>query len=80
MEKICEHIDHVCQIAGNAKHVGIGTDLDGGFGNEQTPMDLDSVTDLHSLVAPLAARGYSPEDIDNIFSGNFLRFLGEHLR
>jgi len=80
MEKICEHIDHVCQIAGNAKHVGIGTDLDGGFGNEQTPMDLDSVTDLHSLVAPLAARGYSPEDIDSIFSGNFLGFLREHLR
>jgi len=80
LEKICEHIDHVCQIAGNAKHVGMGTDLDGGFGNEQTPMDLDSVTDLHSLVAPLKARGYSPEDIDNIFSGNFLRFLGEHLR
>jgi membrane dipeptidase len=80
MEKICEHIDHVCQIAGNAKHIGIGTDLDGGFGNEQTPMDLDSVTDLHSLVAPLVARGYSPEDIDSIFSGNFLRFLREHLR
>jgi membrane dipeptidase len=80
LEKICEHIDHVCQIAGNAKHVGMGTDLDGGFGNEQTPMDLDSVTDLHSLVAPLAARGYSREDIDSIFSGNFLRFLREHLR
>jgi membrane dipeptidase len=57
MEKICEHIDHVCQIAGNAKHVGIGTDLDGGFGNEQTPMDLDSVTDLHSLVAPPGGAG-----------------------
>jgi len=80
LEKICEHIDRVCQIAGNAKHVGIGTDLDGGFGTEQTPMDLDSVTDLHSLVGPLAARGYSPADIDNIFSGNFLRFLGENLR
>ena len=80
LEKICEHIDRVCQIAGNAKHVGIGTDLDGGFGTEQTPMDLDSVTDLHSLVGPPAARGYSPADIDNIFSGNFLRFLGENLR
>ncbi len=79
LEKICEHIDHVCQIAGNANHVGIGSDLDGGFGNEQTPMDLDSVTDLHSLVPALASRGYSPADIDNIFSGNFLRFLREHL-
>jgi membrane dipeptidase len=80
LEKICEHVDHVCQIAGNAKHVGIGTDLDGGYGTEQTPMDLDSVTDLHSLVAPLAARGYSATDLDNIFSGNFLRFLRENLR
>jgi membrane dipeptidase len=79
LEKICEHIDHVCQIAGNANHVGIGTDLDGGFGNEQTPMDLDSVADLHSLIPTLASRGYSAADIDNIFSGNFLRFLREHL-
>ena len=80
LEKICEHIDHVCQIAGNAKHVGIGTDLDGGYGTEQTPMDLDSIADLHSLVAPLTARGYSPDDMDGIFSGNFLRFLVERLR
>ena len=80
LEKICEHIDHICQIAGNAKHAGIGTDLDGGYGTEQTPMDLDSVADLHSLEAPLTARGYSPADIDNIFSGNFLRFLRENLR
>ncbi|MBS1830941.1 MAG: membrane dipeptidase [Acidobacteria bacterium] len=80
MEKICEHIDHICQIAGNARHVGIGTDLDGGYGTEQTPMDLDSIADLHSLAAPLAARGYAAEDIDGIFSGNFLRFLSEHLQ
>ena len=80
MEKICEHIDHICQIAGNAKHVGIGTDLDGGYGTEQTPMDLNSIADLHSLAAPLAARGYSVEDIEGIFSGNFLGFLQRHLR
>lgn len=79
IERICDHIDHICQIAGNANHVGIGTDLDGGYGNEQTPMDLDSVTDLLSLVPSLTARGYSPADIENIFSGNFLRFLCEHL-
>jgi len=80
MEKICEHIDHVCQIAGNAKHVGMGTDLDGGYGTEQTPMDLDSIADLTSLAQPLASRGYSREDIDGIFSGNFLRFLRERLQ
>lgn len=80
LEKIIEHVDHICQIAGNARHVGIGSDLDGGYGTEQTPMDLDSIADLTSLAGPLASRGYSAEDIDGIFSGNFLRFLREHLR
>lgn len=78
--KICEHIDHICQIAGNAKHVGFGTDLDGGFGTEQTPMDLNSIADLQSLAGPLAARGYSAADIEGIFSGNFLSFLQRNLR
>jgi membrane dipeptidase len=80
MEKICEHIDHICQIAGNARHVGIGTDLDGGYGTEQTPMDLDSIADLHKLIGPLESRGYSEDDIQGIFHGNFLRFLRENLR
>jgi membrane dipeptidase len=80
MEKICEHIDHISQIAGNARHVGIGTDLDGGYGTEQTPMDLNSIADLTSLVEPLCRRGYSTEDIEGIYSGNFLRFLRENLR
>lgn len=80
IEKICEHIDHICQIAGNARHVGIGTDLDGGFGNDQTPMDLDSIADLVKMGQPLLKRGYSSEDIDGIFRGNFLRFLRENLK
>ncbi len=80
MEKICEHIDHICQLAGNARHVGIGTDLDGGFGTEQTPIDLDSIADIARLAQPLAERGYSREDIDGIFHGNFLRFLRQHLK
>ncbi len=75
LEKICEHIDHICQLAGNARHVGIGTDLDGGYGTEQTPMDLDSIADLARLDGLLAARGYKPGDIEGIFHGNFVRFL-----
>jgi membrane dipeptidase len=80
IEKICEHIDHICQLAGNARHVGIGTDLDGGYGTEQTPMDLDSIADIATLVGPLTKRGYTSTDIDGIFHGNFLRFLREHLK
>ena len=75
IEKICEHIDHICQLAGNATHVGIGSDLDGGFGTEQTPLDLDSIADLAKLGDLLAARGFKPADIEGIFHGNFVNFL-----
>lgn len=75
LEKICDHIDHICQLAGNTRHVGIGTDLDGGYGTEQTPLDVDSIADLANLDGLLAARGYKPADIEGIFHGNFVRFL-----
>ena len=80
IEKICEHMDHICQLAGNARHVGIGTDLDGGFGTEQTPLDLDSIADLTKLDGLLAQRGYSAGDITGILRGNFFRFMREHLK
>lgn len=79
IEKICEHIDHICQLAGSARHVGIGTDLDGGFGTEQTPMDLDSIADIAQLQDLLAARGYAPSDIEAILSANFLNFVAREL-
>jgi membrane dipeptidase len=69
------HIDHICQLAGNAHHVGLGTDLDGAFGREQCPQDLDSIADLQKLDSLLRAHGYSEADIEGIFSQNFLRFL-----
>jgi membrane dipeptidase len=75
IERICDHVDHICQIAGNAAHVGIGSDLDGGFGTEQTPLDLDSIADLGRLGGLLAARGYSAADIEGFFHGNFVNFL-----
>jgi membrane dipeptidase len=75
MERICEHIDHICQLAGNAKHVGIGTDLDGGYGTEQTPLDLNSIADLQRLPALLEKRGYSAADIRGILSQNYIDFL-----
>ena len=77
LEVICDHIDHVCQLAGNALHSGIGTDLDGGYGTEQTPADLDTIADLARIPAMLEKRGYKEEDVNNIMSGNYLRFLRE---
>jgi membrane dipeptidase len=72
LEHLVHHIDHVCQLAGNSLHSGIGSDLDGGFGTEESPMDLDSIADLQRLPAIFKSRGYSDEDLANIMHGNFV--------
>src|SRR5689334_21581852 len=75
LEKLIDHMDHICQLAGNALHIGIGTDLDGAFGKEQCPYDLETIADLQKLPQLFAKRGYSAGDIENIMHGNWLRFL-----
>ncbi|MBT8308078.1 MAG: membrane dipeptidase [Maribacter sp.] len=75
LHQMIDNIDHICQLAGNAEHVGIGTDLDGGFGTEQCPSDLDTIADLQKVPDILQKRGYSAVDIENIMHRNFLRFL-----
>ncbi|MBO9728779.1 MAG: membrane dipeptidase [Chitinophaga sp.] len=75
LEKMIDHMDHICQIAGNALHVGIGTDLDGAFGKEQCPYDLETIADMQKLPDLLAKRGYSKADIENVMHGNWLRIL-----
>ena len=75
LEVRLDHLDHICQIAGNADHVGVGSDLDGAFGREQAPHDLETIADLARLPALLARRGYPPADIEKVMHGNWLRFL-----
>ncbi|MEA1785525.1 membrane dipeptidase [Arenibacter sp. GZD96] len=75
--QILDNIDHICQLAGNSYHVGIGTDLDGGFGKEQGPTDVDTIADLQKIPELLANRGYSKADIDNIMHLNFINFIKE---
>ncbi|MCM4166862.1 hypothetical protein KCTC52924_01717 [Arenibacter antarcticus] len=75
LSHMIQNIDHICQLAGNTLHVGIGTDLDGGFGKEQSPLDLDTIADLQKVPQLLSEKGYTPDDIENIMSKNFIRFL-----
>ncbi len=77
LAKIVDHIDRVCQLAGNARHAAIGTDLDGGFGREQSPADLDTIADLQRLPVLLKQRGYSEADIKGIMYTNWVRFFKE---
>lgn len=75
LERVVDHMDHICQLAGNANHIGIGSDLDGAFGKEQSPYDIDTIADLQKIRGILKNRGYSASDIENVFAGNWLRFL-----
>lgn len=79
LERVVDNVDHVCQLAGDARHVGVGSDLDGGYGSEQTPADLDTVADLQRLPELLSRRGYSDADVAAVMHGNWLRFFGEVL-
>jgi membrane dipeptidase len=72
---VADHVDHICQLAGNSQHAAIGSDLDGGFGREQSPSDLDTIADLQHLPEILSKRGYSDVDIAAILHGNWLRLL-----
>lgn len=75
LEQLVDHIDHICQLAGNSRHVGMGSDLDGGYGKEQCPYDLDTIADLQMIPLLLKKRGYAGTDVENIMHGNWLRFL-----
>lgn len=79
LARVVEHIDYVCQLAGDTRHVGLGTDFDGGFGLQWVPEGLDSVADLQKLAPLLSERGYSGADIAAVFGQNWLRMLRENL-
>jgi membrane dipeptidase len=72
---LIDHMDHICQIAGNANHIAIGSDLDGAFGKEQSPYDIETIADLQKLTTLFRDRGYKEDDIAKVMHGNWLRFL-----
>jgi membrane dipeptidase len=75
LSDVAEQIDYICQLTGSSRHAAIGSDLDGGFGREQSPQDLDTIADLQKLAGLLSARGYTADDIAAIMHGNWLRLL-----
>jgi membrane dipeptidase len=79
LEMLAAHIDHICQIAGDASHTGLGSDFDGGFGLDSVPAGVDTIADLQKLVPILTARGYTAADVTAILGGNWLHHLKNHL-
>lgn len=75
LNTVVDHIDRVCQLAGNTQHAALGTDLDGGFGKEQSPLDLDTIADLQKIPDLLRKRGYDADAIEGIMYRNWVRFF-----
>jgi membrane dipeptidase len=74
-EHVVAHIDHICQCVGDADHVGIGSNFDGGFGVEDTPDGISEHSDLNLVTKALQGYGYDEEDIIKIMGGNWLSLL-----
>ena len=79
LEVVASHIDHICQLAGDSLHAGLGSDFDGGFGLQHVPPEIDTIADLQNLVSLLQARGYSEIDSANILGGNWIARLKRDL-
>jgi len=79
LEQLANHVDHICQLSGSHENVAIGTDLDGGYGAEQCPIEIDSIADVQKLADVLARRGYSAQAINDVFHDNWRRFFSQHL-
>lgn len=79
LDRVADHIDHICQIAGDSLHAGIGSDFDGGFGVQSVPPEIDTVADLQNLAPILRTRGYSESDVENILGDNWLTRLKRDL-
>ena len=75
LEHLAAHVDYICQMAGDARHVALGTDFDGGFGAQAVPAEIDTIADLPKLAPVLARWGYSDADLAAIFGGNWARIL-----
>lgn len=79
LEHLADHIDHICQLAGNADHVALGTDTDGGFGTEACPHGYDRHRDVFKIGDILTRRGYTDAQLEKFSHGTWLKFYREVL-
>ncbi len=76
---VVRHIEHICELAGDSRHVGIGSDFDGGLGVESIPAELHDITDLHLIGSALRDAGWREDEVDGVLGGNWAAWLGRAL-
>jgi membrane dipeptidase len=76
LKDVADHLVHHARSAGGPEHVGLGTDLDGGFDARQAP--FPEMAKLKELPAMLR-RHFNRAQVEGIMGGNWLDFLGRSL-
>ncbi|MGD0389516.1 MAG: membrane dipeptidase, partial [Tepidisphaeraceae bacterium] len=76
---VTNHVKHICDIAGSAAHVGLGTDMDGGLGRNEIPVEIETSADLIRVADALAAAGFGDQDVAAIMGKNWLQFFSKNL-
>ena len=79
LDDLADHVDHICQLAGDVRHAGIGGDTDGQGGRTGAPAEIDTVVDYNRLADVLARRGYSDDQVTDVMYRNWVRFFSRHL-
>ncbi len=67
------HVEHACEVIGDRRHVGLGSDMDGGFPASRLPEGIDLPGDLLKLAEALRDRGWSDGEIAGFAHGNWDR-------
>jgi membrane dipeptidase len=76
---VADHLKRMTDLTGSARHVGIGTDMDGGFGMENIPEEIRTSADMPRMADALRVGGFADADVEGIMGGNWVRFFGEKL-
>jgi membrane dipeptidase len=76
---VAVHVQHFCDLMGDAKHVGLGTDMDGGLGRDQIPAEITSSADLARVAEALSKAGFGDADVRQIMGENWTDFMRRSL-
>jgi membrane dipeptidase len=79
LKDVARHVRHICEVAGTSAAAGLGTDMDGGLGREQIPVEIETSADLPRVAQALSDDGFSDTDVAGVLGGNWLRYFGRWL-
>jgi membrane dipeptidase len=74
LDDVSRHLAHMIEVCG-VDGVGIGSDMDGGFGRDKLPTGIRSAADLPKIADTLARQGLSDAEVAKVCGGNLRRVL-----